>query len=161
VTQGGQSATQDQHTNLLSGRKVGHQQLDASMLNAPAKENGLKRKSSDKKFYKTPNNMRNSACMMKSNNPSQACGLNTVDKQKQPSPSQVKQASALSNALRETSPPANPAALQAAQQMFSRKNQNTVVIHVCDESKKKTQDFKCERSLLLNHMKYFEKYLAD
>lgn len=38
---------------------------------------------------------------------------------------------------------------------------NTVVIHVCDESKKKTQDFKCERTLLLQHMKYFEKYLAD
>jgi len=82
------------------------------MLNAPAKENGLKRKSSDKKFYKTPNNMRNSACMMKSNNPSQAAGLSTVDKvvSKQPSPS-LKQASALSQALRETSPPANPAAL--------------------------------------------------
>ena len=36
-----------------------------------------------------------------------------------------------------------------------------MVIHVCDESKKKTQDFKCERGLLLQHMKYFEKYLAD
>ena len=35
-----------------------------------------------------------------------------------------------------------------------------MVIHVCDEAKKKTQDFKCDRILLLEHMKYFNKYLA-
>lgn len=39
--------------------------------------------------------------------------------------------------------------------------QNMVLIHVCDESKKTTQDFRCERSLLLSSMKYFEKYLCD
>jgi hypothetical protein len=39
-------------------------------------------------------------------------------------------------------------------------SRNNVVIHVCDEAKKKTQDFKCDRSLLLQHMKYFNKYLA-
>ena len=37
----------------------------------------------------------------------------------------------------------------------------TVVIHVCDEAKKRSQDFKCERGLLLWHMKYFDKYLAN
>jgi hypothetical protein len=31
--------------------------------------------------------------------------------------------------------------------LFSTRN--NVVIHVCDEAKKKTQDFKCDRSLLL------------
>jgi hypothetical protein len=35
------------------------------------------------------------------------------------------------------------------------------VIHVCDENKKMNKDFKCDRNLLLNNMKYFEKYLAD
>lgn len=38
---------------------------------------------------------------------------------------------------------------------------NMVVIHVCDESKKTSQDFKCEKNLLLKSMKYFEKYLSD
>lgn len=36
-----------------------------------------------------------------------------------------------------------------------------VLIHVCDENKKVTQDFKCDRNLLLTHMKYFEKYLLS
>ena len=35
------------------------------------------------------------------------------------------------------------------------------MIHVCDEAKKKTQDFKCDKDLLLNNMKYFEKYLSE
>jgi hypothetical protein len=35
------------------------------------------------------------------------------------------------------------------------------VIHVCDENKKMNKDFKCDRTLLLVNMKYFEKYLAD
>lgn len=38
---------------------------------------------------------------------------------------------------------------------------NLIVIHVCDESKKMNKDFKCDRNLLLQNMKYFEKYLAD
>jgi len=36
-----------------------------------------------------------------------------------------------------------------------------IVIHVCDESKKTNKDFKCDRQLLLENMKYFEKYLND
>jgi hypothetical protein len=36
-----------------------------------------------------------------------------------------------------------------------------IVIHVCDENKKMNRDFKCDRLLLLQHMKYFDKYLAD
>jgi hypothetical protein len=32
---------------------------------------------------------------------------------------------------------------------------------VCDENKKRNQDFKCDRNLLVANMKYFEKYLAD
>jgi len=36
-----------------------------------------------------------------------------------------------------------------------------IVIHVCDESKKLNKDFKCDRTLLLSNMKYFEKYLCD
>lgn len=35
------------------------------------------------------------------------------------------------------------------------------VIHVIDENKKKQKDFKCSLSLLLKHMKYFEKYLKS
>lgn len=38
---------------------------------------------------------------------------------------------------------------------------NMVLIHVCDEAKKTSQDFRCDRALLLNNMKYFEKYLSD
>jgi len=51
--------------------------------------------------------------------------------------------------------------LNPSQLLGKPKALNQVVIHVCDESKKKNQDFKCERGLLLQHMKYFEKYLAD
>jgi hypothetical protein len=36
-----------------------------------------------------------------------------------------------------------------------------IVIHVCDESKKTNKDFKCEKQLLVNNMKYFDKYLSD
>lgn len=35
------------------------------------------------------------------------------------------------------------------------------MIHVCDENKKTNKDFKCDRYLLLQHMKYFDKYLSD
>ena len=38
--------------------------------------------------------------------------------------------------------------------------QNTIVIHVCDESKKINQDFHCSRDLLVEEMKYFAEYLA-
>ena len=40
-------------------------------------------------------------------------------------------------------------------------NKNQVLIHVHDEAKKKTMDFRCDKTLLLNQMKYFEKYLVD
>ena len=36
-----------------------------------------------------------------------------------------------------------------------------MLIHVCDEAKKRTQDFRCDKTLLLSSMKYFEKYLSD
>lgn len=36
-----------------------------------------------------------------------------------------------------------------------------IIIHVCDENKKTNKDFKCEKNLLVNNMKYFEKYLSD
>ena len=39
-------------------------------------------------------------------------------------------------------------------------SQNTIVIHVCDESKKINQDFHCSRDLLVEEMKYFAEYLA-
>ena len=35
------------------------------------------------------------------------------------------------------------------------------MIHVCDENKKQNKDFKCDKNLLLQNMKYFEKYLSD
>jgi hypothetical protein len=38
---------------------------------------------------------------------------------------------------------------------------NQIIIHVCDEGKKRNQDFKCDRTILVNNMKYFEKYLSD
>ena len=62
------------------------------MDQAPTKENQLKRKSSDKKIFKTPNNLRNSASQLRSN------GVAQAQKQfgdKQPSPTQPKQSSAL------------------------------------------------------------------
>jgi hypothetical protein len=38
---------------------------------------------------------------------------------------------------------------------------NQIIIHVCDEGKKRNQDFKCDRTILVANMKYFEKYLSD
>lgn len=38
---------------------------------------------------------------------------------------------------------------------------NMIIIHVCDENKKRNQDFKCDRNILVANMKCFEKYLAD
>ncbi len=32
------------------------------------------------------------------------------------------------------------------------------MIHVCDENRKINKDFKCEKNILLSHMKYFEKF---
>ena len=36
-----------------------------------------------------------------------------------------------------------------------------LVIHVFDENRQTTKDFKCSRKLLLDNMKYFEAYLTD
>jgi len=36
-----------------------------------------------------------------------------------------------------------------------------IIIHVCDENKKMNKDFKCDKTLLIGNMKYFEKYLSD
>ena len=36
-----------------------------------------------------------------------------------------------------------------------------IVIHVFDENRKINKDFTCEKDLLVNHMKYFEKYLTE
>ena len=44
----------------------------------------------------------------------------------------------------------------------SGKGPNEIItIHVFDENRKKSQDFKCQKSLLVRYMKYFEKYLTD
>lgn len=116
----GPSAAQvDQHTNLLSGRKA-NGFLDA----APTKENQLRRKSSDKKIFKTPNNLRNSSSQLKSNTQTQK-----PFGDKQPSPQQT---SALGhNNLVSNNPLAG--IMPKDQPYFNRKGQNTVVIHVCDE----------------------------
>ena len=53
----------------------------------------------------------------------------------------------------------NSGTVSTAQKQPAASNQ--VLIHVCDEAKKKTQDFKCDKNLLLKYMKYFEKYLCD
>ena len=37
----------------------------------------------------------------------------------------------------------------------------TIVIHVFDENRKINKDFTCDKDLLIQHMKYFEKYLTD
>jgi hypothetical protein len=38
---------------------------------------------------------------------------------------------------------------------------NIVVIHVCDESRNTTKDFCCKRNILVKHMEYFDKFLAE
>lgn len=36
-----------------------------------------------------------------------------------------------------------------------------VVIHVCDENRQVSKDFCCKRGILIKHMKYFERFLAE
>ncbi len=36
-----------------------------------------------------------------------------------------------------------------------------IVIHVFDENRKVNKDFKCNKTILLSQMKYFEQYLVD
>ena len=40
-------------------------------------------------------------------------------------------------------------------------NPDLLTIHVYDENRQMTRDFKCHRKLLLDNMKYFESYLKD
>jgi hypothetical protein len=42
-----------------------------------------------------------------------------------------------------------------------KKVKELIVIHVFDENRKVNKDFSCEKDLLVNHMKYFEKYLTE
>jgi hypothetical protein len=132
-----------EHTNLLSGRKQ-TQELSHS------KENPLKRKTSDKKF-KSPNNARNSATLLKEQSYAGLLENKRLGTQKT-------MLGSIGNTMQNLSP---SNAFNQAQQLLTRKTQNLVVIHVCDEGKKKSQDFKCDRTLLLTHMKYFEKYIVD
>lgn len=46
-------------------------------------------------------------------------------------------------------------------QPVSGSNEDLVVIHVCDENQKLSKDFCCKRDILVTHMKYFEKFLAE
>lgn len=43
----------------------------------------------------------------------------------------------------------------------AKKQSEMIVIHVFDENRKINKDFSCEKDLLVNHMKYFEKYLTE
>lgn len=41
------------------------------------------------------------------------------------------------------------------------RNHDMVVIHVCDENQQISKDFCCKREILVNSMKYFEKFLSE
>lgn len=43
----------------------------------------------------------------------------------------------------------------------SRGDGDVVTIHVCDENQQISKDFCCQRDILVKHMKYFEKFLAE
>jgi hypothetical protein len=43
----------------------------------------------------------------------------------------------------------------------SRGDGDMVIIHVCDENQQISKDFCCKRDILVKHMKYFEKFLAE
>lgn len=43
--------------------------------------------------------------------------------------------------------------------LASPQMEDVVIIHVCDETQQITRDFCCKRSLLTQHMKYFQKFL--
>ena len=42
-----------------------------------------------------------------------------------------------------------------------KQHDNLVLIHVCDENRQITKDFCCKRNILVDHMKYFEGFLAE
>lgn len=39
--------------------------------------------------------------------------------------------------------------------------EDIVIIHVCDENRQTSKDFCCKRNILVKHMKYFERFLAE
>ena len=39
--------------------------------------------------------------------------------------------------------------------------EDVVIIHVCDESQQISRDFCCKRDILIQHMKYFQKFLTE
>ena len=41
------------------------------------------------------------------------------------------------------------------------RGEDVVIIHVCDENQRISRDFCCKRDILVGHMKYFEKFLAE
>jgi Domain of unknown function (DUF3342) len=46
-------------------------------------------------------------------------------------------------------------------QPSSSTTEDVVVIHVCDENRDVIRDFYCKRTILVRHMKYFEKFLLE
>ncbi|KAF0695851.1 Aste57867_13371 [Aphanomyces stellatus] len=49
----------------------------------------------------------------------------------------------------------------AAAAASASSSEDTIVIHVCDEFRKVNKDFVCNKTLLLDNMKYFKAYLND
>lgn len=43
----------------------------------------------------------------------------------------------------------------------SKQDNDIVVIHVCDENQQLSRDFCCKRDILIQHMKYFQKFLSE
>ena len=50
---------------------------------------------------------------------------------------------------------------QPPPQQGASKNDDIVVIHVCDENQQLSRDFCCKRDILIQHMKYFQKFLSE
>lgn len=43
----------------------------------------------------------------------------------------------------------------------TNRQEDIVVIHVCDENQQLSRDFCCKRDILVEHMKYFQKFLSE
>ena len=137
--------------NLLAGRKNVPSRDASKETKDTSKENPIfARKNSEKdlKFRKSVGKLKTTS--------SKTALIDSTNK-----PQPIKQNTSIYqiNSLLKGVSPSNAATNRNT--MFNPTIANQVVIHVCDEGKKKTQDFKCERELLMVHMKYFEKYLAD
>ncbi|KAJ1408659.1 hypothetical protein B484DRAFT_403479, partial [Ochromonadaceae sp. CCMP2298] len=55
----------------------------------------------------------------------------------------------------------NPESKQGYWKLDEGHEGDVVVIHVCDENQQISRDFCCKRDILVAHMKYFEKFLAE